>query len=499
MMSENILTQQKLKSYLWGCAEYLRNKIDSGDYKTFIFPMLFYKRISDVYDEEYQKLLEETNDEKFAKNPINHIFKIPKGCHWNDLREVTKDVGIKIQKSMQEIGKANSNTLGGIFGDANWGYKERLSDETLIDLIQHFSTEKLSISRVPDDQMGDGYEFLIKKFADDSGHTAAEFYTNRTVVSLMTELLKPCSNEIIYDPTCGTGGMLLECINYLKRNKKDFRTISIFGQEKNLMTSGIARMNTLLHGYEDAKIKQGDTLENPAFLINDKLQKFDVILANPPYSIKKWNRKKWEQDPFDRHVYGIPPQSKADFAFIAHIACSLNVNGRAAILLPHGVLFRDGEEILRENLVNDDIIESVIGLGPNLFYNSPMESCIVILQKNKKPKRKNKILFIDALNQVERHDHQNYLSTQNIKLISDIFNNFKNVEGISHVANLDDVKKEYFSLHIRNYVLPKLILDLRKTNLPLKKTIFNWEKSSQKLRKYFIEIKNDFRMELKID
>ena len=225
-MTGEKLSQQKLESYLWGCAEYLRNKIDAGDYKVYIFPMLFYKRISDVYDEEYESLLAETNDEKFAKNPINHRFKIPEGCHWSDLRKVTKDVGKNIQKSMQKIGKANPDTLFDIFGDANWGYKERLSDETLIDLIEHFSTENLSLARVPNDQIGNGYEYLIKKFADDSGHTAAEFYTNRTVVTLMTQIVKPQQNESIYDPTCGSGGMLLECINYLKRNKKDFRTIN---------------------------------------------------------------------------------------------------------------------------------------------------------------------------------------------------------------------------------------------------------------------------------
>ena len=490
-MTDEKLTQQKLELYLWGCAEYLRNKIDAGDYKVYIFPMLFYKRVSDVYDEEYETLLEETNDEKFAKNSINHTFKIPDGCHWNDLRKVTKDIGIKIQKSMQEIGKVNPDTLYDIFGDANWGYKERLSDETLIDLIEHFSTEKLSISRVPDDQMGNGYEFLIKKFADDSGHTAAEFYTNRTVVSLMTKLVKPYPNESIYDPTCGTGGMLLECINYLKRNKKDFRTLLIYGQEKNVMSSSIARMNTLLHGYQDAKIKQGDTLEKPAFLIGGKLQEFDVILANPPYSIKKWNRKGWEQDPYNRNIYGTPPQAKADFAFIEHIVCSLNNNGRAAILLPHGVLFRDGEKKLRENIVNDDKIESIIGLGPDLFYNSDMESIIVILQKNKKPERKNKILFINAFDQVERSKNKNYLSDQNIQFISKIFEDFSTDEGISHVATYEEIKKRNFSLHIRDFVLPPSVLELRKSNLSVEKAISNWKKSSKQLTQFLIQTKND--------
>ena len=452
----NELTQQKLESYLWGCAEYLRNKIDAGDYKIYIFPMLFYKRISDVYDEEYQKLLKETNDEKFVSNPINHTFKIPEGCHWNDLRKVTKNVGIKIQKSMQEIGKANPETLYDIFGDANWGYKERLSDETLIDLIEHFSTEILSTSRVPNDQMGDGYEFLIKKFADDSGHTAAEFYTNRTLVSLMTELLKPQPNESVYDPTCGTGGMLLECINYLKRNKKDFRTLSIYGQEKNLMTSGIARMNTFLHGFEDAKIKQGDTLDDPKFLIGDKLQEFDVILANPPYSIKKWNQNAWNQDPYNRNIYATPPKGRADYAFVQHIIKSLSKKGRTAILLPHGVLFRDGEEGIRKKLVQDDKLEAVIGLPKDMFYNSPMEACIMIFRKNKTEKRKNKILFINAIKEFERIKNKNFLNNDHIKKISETYEKYETIEDFSYVSHTDEIRQNNCLLSISLYVKHKV-------------------------------------------
>jgi type I restriction enzyme M protein len=276
------------ESYLLKSANILRGHIDASDFKGYIFPLLFYKRTSDVYDEEYEKALNESNgDAIYAGSNVNHRFQIPFGCHWNDLRKITKNVGSQIQKCMRKIEKANPETLYGIFGDVNWRNKERLSDETLVNLIEHFSSLKLSTESVPDDLMGIGYEYLIKKFADDSGHTAAEFYTNRTVVSLMTRLLEPQSYESVYDPTCGTGGMLLECINYLKNHQKDARTLKLFGQEKNLMTSGIARINMLLHGFEDAKIKRGDVLVEPKFIVKDELQKFDVILANPPYSIKK--------------------------------------------------------------------------------------------------------------------------------------------------------------------------------------------------------------------
>lgn len=474
-MTEDKLSQQKLESYLWGCAEYLRNKIDAGDYKVYIFPMLFYKRVSDVYDEEYESLLEETGDEKFAKNPINHKFQIPEGCHWDDLRKVTTDVGNKIQKSMQEIGKINPEILYDIFGDANWGYKERLSDETLIDIIEHFSTEKLSLARVPDDQMGNAYEYLIKQFADDSGHTAAEFYTNRSLVSLMTELLKPQPNESIYDPTCGTGGMLLECINYLKRNKKDYRTVSLYGQEKNGISSAIARMNTLLHGHADAKIKQADTLEEPAFLTGDKLQEFDVILANPPYSIKKWNQKGWNQDPYGRNIYGTPPKGRADYAFIQHIIKSLSKNGRTAILLPHGVLFRDGEEDIREKLVQDDKLDAVIGLPKDMFYNSPMEACIMIFHNNKKGKRKDHILFINAINDFEKIDKKNFVNKSHIKKIANAYEKFETIKNFSYVAHTDEIKQNNNLLSIPLYVKHRV-----KDKGPTPKiAVKNWQESKK--------------------
>ena len=488
-MTDDKLSQQKLESYLWGCAEYLRNKIDAGDYKVYIFPMLFYKRVSDVYDEEYESLMNETGDEKYARNPINHKFVIPDGCHWNDLRKITKDVGIKIQKSMQEIGKANPEVLYDIFGDANWGYKERLSDETLIDLIEHFSTEKLSVARVPDDQMGNAYEFLIKKFADDSGHTAAEFYTNRTVVSLMTELLKPQSNESIYDPTCGTGGMLLECINYLKRNKKDHRTISLYGQEKNVISSSIARMNTLLHGYADAKIKQGDTLEEPLFLIGDKLQKFDIILANPPYSINKWNQNKFKSDPYNRNIYGTPTQGIADYAFIQHIISSMTTSGRAAILLPHGVLFRDSEIDIRKKLLDDDKLEAVISLPKDMFYNSSMESCIMIFKTKKDKQHRNKIQFINALEDFERKDKKNFFNQKHIDKITKVYNSFTNNEKISYIADKNEIIQNNYSLTVSLYVEQFESESYLPTNLAIKQ----WKSDSKSLSKYIVNLLNDLK------
>ena len=280
-----MITQSDLETYLWGAAILLRGYIDAGDYKQFIFPLMFFKRLCDVYDEERNRSIEELGSDF----PEYHRFVIPAGAHWSDVRETSSNIGMAIQKAMHDIEKANP-LLDGIFGDAPWTNKERLSDATLINLIEHFSTQTLSQERVSEDLLGQAYEYLIKKFADDSGHTAAEFYTNRTVVHLMTLLLEPREGESVYDPTCGSGGMLLSAAEELRRRGKDTRTLRMYGQEINLMTSGIARMNLFMHGFEDFAIARGDTLANPYFRTGNRLQQFDVILANPPYSVSSWNR-----------------------------------------------------------------------------------------------------------------------------------------------------------------------------------------------------------------
>ena len=286
------MNQKQLEKYLWGAATTLRGKIDAGDYKQYIFPLLFFKRICDVYDEEYKKALDKSSgDREYAAFAENHHFQIPNNAHWNKIREQTVNIGLALQNAMSSIEKANPETLQGIFGDASWTNKDRLSDEILINLIEHYSKHKLDLSNVPDDQLGNAYEYLIKMFADDSGHTAAEFYTNRTVVKLMTMIMNPQPGESVYDPTCGSGGLLLNCVLHLKSENKEYRTLRLYGQEVNLITSSIARMNMFLHGVEEFSIVRGDTLANPSFIENDKLKKFDVILANPPYSIKSWDQK----------------------------------------------------------------------------------------------------------------------------------------------------------------------------------------------------------------
>lgn len=447
------ITQQELESYLWGAAVLLRGLIDAGDYKQFIFPLLFFKRVSDVWDEEYQSILEESDgDLSYAQFAENHRFQIPEGAHWNDIRQTPRNVGATIQQAMRDIESANPNMLDGIFGDAPWTNRERLPDKTIKDLIEHFSTRVLSVANVPEDELGNAYEFLIKKFADDSGHTAAEFYTNRTVVHLMTQLLAPKAGESIYDPTCGTGGMLISALDEVKRSGGEYRTLKLYGQERNLITSSIARMNLFLHGVEDFEIIRGDTLAEPKHIENDCLRQFDVILANPPYSIKQWNREAWSNDPWGRNMLGTPPQGRADYAFQQHILASLTKKGRSAALWPHGVLFRNEEQTMRTKMIEQDWVEAVIGLGPNLFYNSPMESCVLVCNRNKPAGRKGKVLFIDAVNEVTRERAQSFLTAAQQQRILVAYKDFADERGFTKVATLADIETNANNLSIPLYV-----------------------------------------------
>lgn len=448
------MTQKELESYLWGAATYLRGFIDAGDYKQYIFPLLFFKRICDVYDEEYEEALAESDgDLEYAAFDENHRFKVPAEAHWNQVRQVTVNVGQAISKALNEIQKVNAQQLQGIFGDADWTNKERLSDAMLCQLIEHFSSKNLNIKNVPNDELGNAYEFLIKKFADDSGHTAAEFYTNRTVVRLMTLIADPHEGESVYDPTCGSGGLLLNCAMMLKEQGKEYRTLRLYGQEINLITSGIARMNMLLHGFEEFNIVRGNTLSNPIFMEYDELQKFDIVLANPPYSIKSWDQAAFTDDPYGRNIWGTPPQGCADYAFQQHIMKSLKPDsGRCVVLWPHGILFRDAEREMRRKMIESDCVDCVIGLGSNLFYNSPMEACLLICRMQKPANRRGKILFINAVDEVKRDKTISMLEEKHIDKIFKAYKEYKDVPGFAKVVSIEQILENGATLNISQYV-----------------------------------------------
>lgn len=485
-MSKSI-SQQQLEQYLWGAAVLLRGVIDPGEYKSIIFPLMFFKRISDVYDEEYQEALEESGGEKdYAEFKENHRFQLPPNAHWDDVRTVSQDVGRAIKNAMSEIEKANPDRLTGIFGDSNWTNKNRLSDKILIDLFEHFSSINLSLKNVPQDEFGTGYEYLIKQFADDSGHTAAEFYTNRTVVRLMSLIVDPKPEDSIYDPTCGSGGMLLNAALLVAERGQEYRNIKLYGQEINLITSAIARMNMFLHGFEDFHVVRGDTLSYPAFTEDDRVKQFDIVIANPPYSIKQWDRNSWQHDPWNRNIYGTPPQGCADYAFFQHIISSLKEDtGRCGILFPHGVLFRDAESSMRKQLIESDVVDCVIGLGANLFYNSVMESCVVVCSKNKPDERKGKVLFINGLEQVIEEKQMSFLSDENIKTLFGLYNGYENVHRLSHVATLDEIRDKDYSLNVPLYVEK---YDLGEIEESIQELIQQWNDSSSDVKRYTTEL-----------
>lgn len=473
------ISQRELENYLWGAAIALRGLIDAGDYKQYIFPLVFLKRLSDVFDEEHAAAMEIYDNEELADLPENHRFAIPDGAHWDDIRAVTENVGQAIVAAMRSIESANPDTLPGVFGDGDWGNKNLLPDSTLSELIEHFSSRTLSMANLPEDELGNGYEYLIKKFADDSGHTAQEFYTNRTLVHLMTLMLQPRPGESVYDPTCGTGGMLISTAAELRRQGKEWRNLRLYGQELNYGTSAIARMNLFLHGIPDGEVAHGDVLSKPAFHdTQGHLQAFDVILANPPYSIKAWNRNAFAKDPYGRNMWGAPPQGRADYAFFQHIAKSLDPEtGRAAILFPHGVLFRREERSLREALVKSDLIECVLGLGAGLFYNSPMEAVVITLRANKPTEHCGNVLFINAVNEVARERAQSFLRDHHKQKILNAYQEFEDQNGFASVVTLDTIAEKNYSLAVPLHVATTKPVDTEQ-QASVGETLGNWRKTA---------------------
>lgn len=459
---------QTLKSTLWDAANTLRGSaVDRTDWKGYILPLLFFKRISDVWDEEQAEAAELYGDADPSHFEEIHRFQVPAGCHWDNVRETAQNVGAALKHAMQEIERTNPDTLFRVFGSADWSNREKFTDELLKDLIEGFSTVSLGNNSVSTDILGDAYEYLVGKFADvNRRNKAGEFYTPRSVVRMMVEILDPKEGESIYDPACGTGGMLLAAIDHVKRQGGDPRTFfgKIYGQEKNLTTSSVARMNLVLHGIEDFQIQREDTLREPAFTDGaGGLATFDCVIANPPFSLKEWGREVWENDPWGRAQYGLPPDSYGDYAFVQHMIASMTQGGnsRMAVVLPQGALFRKSAEgKIREALLKEDLIEAVIGLAPNLFYGTGLAGCVVILRRKKPAKRKKKVLIIDASSLFRKGRAQNFLDPEHGEQVVKWFQAYKAVEDRAKVVSLDEIKKEGWTLNISRYVLPPIGEDI---------------------------------------
>lgn len=454
-----LINLKDLEAHLWHAAHIITGPIDASDYKTYIFPILFFKRICDVYNEEFLEAMEQVGDEELAKGDMFHRIQIPAYCHWKDVFAETKDLGQALKDAFRGIELANPK-LHGIFGDASWTNKERLSDELLATLLNHFNKVNLGVASVRNDDMGRAYEYLIKRFADKANKKAGEFYTPRTIVRLMVNILDPQAGESVYDPACGTGGMLLETIHHVKENGGDPRLLKIKGQEKNLTTEAIARMNLFLHGQEDFDIVRGDTLREPKLLVSDRLETFDCVIANPPFSLKEWGYDLWSADPYGRNQYGLAPKTNGDFAWVQHMFASLNDHGRMAVVLPHGVLFRGGAEgSIREKLLKENRIVAVVGVASNLFYGTGIPACILVLRKQRPAAHQDHVLIINAEEIFTKGRAQNTLSEIQADDIYDIYRRMRtkgpeanDIDGVARWVPHNEIEENDFNLNIARYV-----------------------------------------------
>ncbi len=450
------LTLPQLESFLWKSADILRGKIDSSDYKKYIFGLLFYKRMSDVWDEEYNSVMKEYNDIVIACADYNHRFQVPKDCRWEKVAEQAENIGQRLNDIFDKLTNANSPKLDKIFDDLDFANKDRFPNETLQRLINHFSQYNFGNTYISSDLLGDAYEYLIKQFAADAGKKGGEFYTPREVEKVIVSILKPHEKDHIYDPTVGSGGFLLEAYGYLnqKSGEKIAKTLYLYGQEQNLATFAIAKISMFLHGLDSADIRRGDTLANPQFLNQQgNLQTFDIVVANPPYSIKDWEWEAFKTKYGRLDGYDAPPDKNADYAFVLHIIKSMNQNGRAGIVLPHGVLFRGGAEgRIREQILKNDLVEAIIALPSKLFYGTGIPAAIVILNKNKPEDKKGKVLIIDAEKDYLEGKNQNVLRPQDINKIVKAYNGYENVEKYARVVGMQEIEENEFNLNIRQYI-----------------------------------------------
>ena len=482
-----MITQQQLEAHLWRAADILRGAIDSSDYKNYIFGFLFLKRLSDVFEEEAQKIEEELGDHDLAWNePDEHTFFVPKEARWSTLRTLTQDIGQRLNEATEKLEDFNPN-LEGILVGIDFNDERKLGgpkqkDTILGQLILRFSELNLRNDNLldpndpslsPPDILGRAYEYLIERFADDAGKNSGEFYTPKKVVELLVRVLDPEEGQRICDPTCGSGGMLIESYYHIKHRKQgNPRNISLFGQEKNLGTWAIAQMNMLLHNILDFDLRKGDTIREPQLVQGGELMLFDIVIANPPFSLDNWGQDVAKEDGYKRFEFGLPPKSRGDFGFIEHMITTLNDKGRAGVVVPHGVLFRSGSEgTIRKNLIEGDekkrlpgdLIEAVIGLPQNLFYGTGIPGAIVIFNRAKPAERQGKILFIDASREYEEGKNQNHLCDNNIEHAVQVYRAFQDEEKYAKVVDLAEIRENDHNLNISRYVItiePEEMVDL---------------------------------------
>ena len=482
----NKTTSQDVIKVVWKACDTFRGTMDSSKYKDYILTMLFVKYVSDFYKEKLEELNARfgDNEERIQKSLKREKFQLDPTCTFDVIYEnrTAENIGEIINKILMRIEDDNKEKLEGIFRNIDFNSEAELGrtkerNAALKHLIEDFADDSLDLRPSMldgSDVIGDAYEFLIANFASDAGKKGGEFYTPGEVSTLLAKLVGAKDGDRIYDPTCGSGSLLIKAAKEV--GTQNFR---LYGQERNGQTQALAKMNMFLHEINDAVIEWGDTLRNPLHLENARIMKFDKIVSNPPFSLDKWGAEDLKDDKYGRFEMGLPPKAKGDYAFISHMLASLNENGTAGIILPHGVLFRTASEgKIRKQIIENNWLDAVVGLPENLFFGTPIPACIVIFKKNKVD---DNVVFIDASKDYEKGKYQIILKYEDIEKILEAYNNRKEIDKYCHIATIDEIKENDFNLNIPRYV--DTFDEEKKIEIDsLKKDIEDYEKEIFKIK-----------------